>query len=268
MKHLMILMALVSMTAFADFKDLYNEYKASGFTNEELTKLYSLLVDSNDYQDFNRFKKAVATPYLPLDAHAGDKFYQALSWYKDTTMGNRDGKLTLDEITRITDAEVHNYLKLVFAGRGPEETIGTWKMIQKLGLLKRDIVADFRDHYSYTPRTMMEINHNDPWNALHTIDSDEEFQEMVIEKSFVRPVLVKFGLTYCVHCLLMENMGSVPAVEKKYRDHIELNQIAKREGVSSSPYFILYFNGEKINQGYVFPDHLGNGMEDFLSSIL
>ena len=104
-----------------------------------------------------------------------------------------------------------------------------------------------------------------------------------VRASFRRPVLVKFGLTYCIHCLLLENMGSVPAVAGKYADEIDVvklwwnphdpemsqvNQIAGEEGVSSSPWFILYIDGAQVKSGYAFPDQNGSGMEDFIGPFL
>ena len=104
----------------------------------------------------------------------------------------------------------------------------------------------------------------------------------MIKASFHKPVLVKFG-TYCVHCLLLENLGSVPAVDKKYghlvdvykvwwnpknEDYNELNAIAHNEGVKSSPVFLATKNGKQIKSGYAFPDELGEGIEDFITPIL
>ena len=38
--------------------------------------------------------------------------------------------------------------------------------------------------------------------------------------------------------------------------------------VTSSPYFILYENGEVAKSGYGFPDEQGSGMEDFLEGFV
>ena len=51
----------------------------------------------------------------------------------------------------------------------------------------------------------------------NTITSYDDFQRRVTDASWEKPVLIKFGLTYCVHCLLMENLGSVPAVAKNIK---------------------------------------------------
>ena len=105
----------------------------------------------------------------------------------------------------------------------------------------------------------------------------------MIRASWTRPVLVKFGLTYCVHCLLMENLGSVPAVAQRYKGQIdvyklwwnpnepqhfyELNAIASEQGITSSPMFNLYVDGRLIKSEYAFPDEDGSGIEEFLSII-
>ena len=102
----------------------------------------------------------------------------------------------------------------------------------------------------------------------------------MIEASHDKPVLVKFGLTYCAHCLLLEQMGSVPAVAEKYGDAMdvyklwwnphdeamaEITAVAGEQGVTSSPLFILYKDGEIVKSGYGFPDEKGEGLEDFLA---
>ncbi|RLA62717.1 MAG: hypothetical protein DRQ88_07045 [Epsilonproteobacteria bacterium] len=285
MKLLTLLVMLLAIEVKAEtFENLYNEKADDGFNDSELVTLFNALLETpNPKTHVNSFIKAVNTPFLPENAHTGDRFYKALSWYNDTTKGNRDGKFNLDELSSAFQAEVQKYLTITQSRTNIEARIAAWKMIQKLGLLKNQIEARGERgegyFYPYTPKKMFEIDHNNPWNAAHTIDSDVEFRRDVIDASFTKPVLVKFGLTYCVHCLLLENLGSVPAVEKRYRDSIdvhklwwnpksedysELNNIAKREGVKSSPYFILYKDGKKINEGYAFPDDQGEGMEEFL----
>ena len=82
----------------------------------------------------------------------------------------------------------------------------------------------------------------------------------------------------------MENLGSVPAVSRKYesklsvyklwwnpkdpRNFDELNQIANEEGITSSPMFNLYINGRLVKSGYAFPDEDGSGLEDFLKNYI
>ena len=48
----------------------------------------------------------------------------------------------------------------------------------------------------------------------------------------------------------------------------EITRVAGEQGVTSSPFFILYENGEIVKSGYGFPDEKGEGMEDFLKGVL
>ena len=82
----------------------------------------------------------------------------------------------------------------------------------------------------------------------------------------------------------MENLGSVPAVAKRYKNKLnvyklwwnpnqpsvfrELNQIASQEHVTSSPVFNLYINGRLVKSEYAFPDEDGSGLEEFLEGYL
>ena len=133
-------------------------------------------------------------------------------------------------------------------------------------------------YYPYQPIEMSQIDFNDPWNVKYTIDDREEFNRRVLVASHFKPVLVKFGLIYCIHCMLLENIGAMPAVAEKYghvmnvyklwwnpkNPHMRvLNNLAREEGVEDSPYFILYINGRAVRAGYAFPDENGEGMESF-----
>ena len=251
---------LAPLSAKAEsYQNLFKNYSSEGFTDKELVTMYKELIKTpNANRYVKSFIQAVSNPYAPTNSHTGAKFFKALSWYNDTTKGNRDGLFTIRELNQVIKKEVNTYCSHLQNNSKEEDRIGSWKMIQKLKLLEREIKSFGHRGYRYQPRAMFEINHENPWNAAHTLYNKDEFQRRVIEASFTKPVLVKFGLTYCVHCLLLENLGSVPAVEKKYRDSIdvykvwwnpkgqdytELNQIAKDQGVTSSPFFILYKNG-------------------------
>lgn len=281
----LILIGAFSFQAQAgEYEGLYQEYSAEGFTDDELVELFKeLFLEPTPKLHFQSYMAAVKSPYAPEGSHTGAAFFKALSWYNDTTKGNRDGRFDLTELAQTIDSEMKTYIGLLQKGNDIEARLRSWKMIQKLTLLNREIVKNGEGFYAYEPKAMFEIDHNNPWNAANTIDSKEEFNRDVIEASFTKPVMVKFGLTYCVHCLLLENLGSVPAVGKKYQDvmntkklwwnpksedYKELNDIATEQGVTSSPYFILYVNGEQVNSGYAFPDENGNGVEEFLAPIL
>ncbi len=273
-----------SETSYNEYRNLFESYKSEDFKDEELKSLFDKLVRLPNNRPFIRsYIRAVQTPYAPVGSHAGEKFFKSLSWYNDTTKGNKDGIFTLQELDNVFNNEVRTYLNHLQRGSADEARIASWKMLQKLRLLQKEITRLGQPGYYYTPRAMFEIDHNSPWNRHHTIHGQRDFEERVIKASFHKPVLVKYGLTYCVHCLLLENLGSVPAVHERY-GHLtdvykvwwnpkneafaELNQIANEEGVTSSPVFILYKDGKQIKKGYAFPDEHGEGIEDFIAPIL
>ena len=302
---LSLFLSLTSMATETEFENeleylsmwhsKYNEYSEDGFTDSEFVKLSEMLNAGRIYEskhDHSEFylevlRDATASIFVPEDYHAGDSFLAALAWYNDTTKGNGDGFFTIDELKDVDDVYSEDYLTALLSGTGllrNEEPVSTgerikmWKMLQKLTILKMEMENDDLDAYPYSRREMKEIDFNDPWNAQHTITDAKDFQTRVIQASYERPVLVKFGLTYCIHCLLLENLGSVPMVAKKYADHAdvyklwwnpknseydELNGVAYSQGVSSSPWFILYENGEIVKSAYAFPDENGDGMEEF-----
>ena len=262
------------------FMDIIESKKDIGFQESDLATMYNLISNEEEGQ---LFIEAVSNPYAPASSHTGEKFFKALSWYKDTVSGNRDGAYTLSELQQNFQQEAVNYIKLLQSGASESDRIQTWKWLQKLTLLQTEIEAQNSSYYPYEPRAMSGINFEEPWNAAHTIMTKDDFQKRVLDASYDRPVLIKFGLTYCIHCLLLENLASVPAVERKYRDAIdvykiwwnpkdtdynETNAIAQEQGVTSSPYFILYVNGQQVNAGYAFPDSAGEGMEEFLAPVL
>ena len=263
-------------------------FAESGYTDDELVQLWDLLLETRDPGTLlTSYRQAVVRPAVPENPHSGDGFLAAVAWYKDTTGSDGDGAFTLTELTWAMDEEARQYISIIQSGGTTENRIHSWKWIQKLTLVEKAVLARIDRGedawYPYEPTAMQTIDENDPWNAAHTIDDREEFQTRVIRASFRRPVLVKFGLTYCIHCLLLENMGSVPAVAGKYADEIDVvklwwnphdpemsqvNQIAGEEGVSSSPWFILYIDGAQVKSGYAFPDQNGSGMEDFIGPFL
>ena len=45
----------------------------------------------------------------------------------------------------------------------------------------------------------------------------------------------------------------------------EISDLARDEGVTSSPFFILYEDGKAVKAGYAFPDEKGDGMRTNLT---
>ena len=172
---------------------------------------------------------------------------------------------------------------MIGSANSTDERRQTWKHIQKLSLLEREIQAQGETYYPYDAAKMMQINHNNAWNAAHTIDSAAEFDAKVRQASYDKPVLVKYGLTYCMHCLLLEQLDSVHAVADKYGDDLdvykvwwnpndpamaEISNLTTNEGVTSSPYFMVYKDGQVVREGYAFPDEKGNGVEHLLQGVV
>lgn len=274
--------ALVTITVLflssSAFADSYNE-----------AEVYSLYQKAKRDQHISRYEfdkivEAARNPYASTTSHAGSKFLEALSWYNDITLGNKDGKFSLSELRNAFEGQLEKYLISLFQEHSPSQRMSNWKMLQKLEILRKVIKQNGRNYYSYNTNKLSKISHNNDWNRKNTITSISDFNKRVINGSWNRPVLVKFGLTYCVHCLLMEHLGSVPAVSRKYEGKMdvyklwwnpndsqrfyELNYIASQEGITSSPTFNLYIDGKLVKSEYAFPDEDGSGLEDYLGGFI
>ncbi|MBL90410.1 MAG: hypothetical protein CMH56_01170 [Myxococcales bacterium] len=270
-------------------QDIHDEFATDGWTDEELKTYIDHVVSAPEPREhLSPLWAAVLNPKMPDEEHQDQKFFEVLSWYIDkSTSGRGDGQLSLREVEEQLAVYGQRYLS---TSQDPEQQISrlqNWKFIQKLRLLQKEIHSRMARgegaHYPYSPRDMMTIDGAEAWNAANTIESRAAFNKDVLEASFHKPVLVKYGLTYCAHCLLLEQLGSVPALAKKYADELtvkklwwnphdpnmeEITRLAGEEGVTSSPYFILYENGEVAKSGYGFPDEQGSGMEDFLEGFV
>ncbi len=276
MKNLLSILVLIFIT-------ISSRSMAAEFNESEIFDIYKKATRDGQVTRYEADKiiHAAQNPYSPTSSHAGNKFLEALSWYNDITVGNKDGYFTLRELSVAFDQQVEKYLTVLFQQASATERVSAWKMVQKLKILEKTIKQSGKSYYTYRAKQLGEVSYENEWNRKNTIRSREDFNRRVIEASWRRPVLVKFGLTYCVHCLLMENLGSVPAVAKKYKGQIdvyklwwnpndsrqfgELNTIASEEGITSSPMFNLYIDGKLVKSGYAFPDENGDGMEEFFS---
>ena len=267
-------------------QDIHDEFATDGWTDAELkTYINRILEQSEPREHLSPLWAAVLNPKMPDEEHQDQKFYEVLSWYIDkSTSGPGDGRLSLREVEEQLAVYGQKYLA---TSQDPEQQVSrlqNWKFIQKLRLLQKEIQTRVAQgegpYYPYSPRDMMTIDGAEAWNAEHTLNTRADFNKDVLEASYTRPVLVKYGLTYCAHCLLLEQLGSVPALAKKYEEDLdvkklwwnphdpqmaEITRVAGEQGVTSSPYFILYKDGEAVKNGYGFPDETGAGLEDFLS---
>jgi|GEM_PF-2349421 len=270
--------------------ETYERNQQTGWNDDDLMKFISRAQDSNQLGHyFSKIRAAVANPKLGTEDHSGDRFYEAMAWYTDRTTSSRpDGFLTKTEVQSAIAQAANKYLSLVFnQPNDVNSRLQTWKNIQKLRMLEGQIDKRERRgqgaNYPYRPSVMMSIDSNSTFNQTNTIDTPAEFQRRVIQGSYDKPVIVKYGLTYCMHCLLLEQLGSIPAAQEKYGDSADvfklwwnpndpsmkaISDLATQQGVTSSPYFIVYDQGQPVRAGYAFPDEKGNGLEKLLDGIV
>ncbi|HXU11120.1 MAG TPA: thioredoxin family protein [Candidatus Binatia bacterium] len=257
---------------------------------DELVKSYGELVSSGGLE------AAIRTPALPKDPPQA-AFLDALAWYAAGAPG-KAGHLTRKQLDEQINLGVDSYQVLLKAKaeRGEENDYArtrTWKLIQKYTLLREEMSKPSRKgRYAY-PALRKEAGgaEVDAWDREHTLKSPDEFVAKVCRASFERPVLVKYGNTNCTQCMLFEIIGSVKEIADnpahkgaidvykvwfgfrpdegfagRIRDPERLEALAKAEGVSSSPTFIVYRNGRRYTCGDAFPDE--NGMDERLESCL
>ena len=237
---------------------------------------------------------AILSPTLPKDPPQA-AFLDALAWFAAGTP-DKAGTLTraqLDEFMRV-QAEAYRNLLKAKVERGEANDYArtrTWKVIQKLTLLRDEMDRPARQGAYAYPAIARAPGGDDPWEREHTLRSPEEFGTKVCAASHQRPVLVKFGNTNCTQCMLFEMIGSVREIAEspahkgsldvykvwfgfkpdasfagKIRDPERLDDLAKAEGVRSSPSFIVYRNGRRYPCGDAFPD--GNGLDEKLEACL
>jgi hypothetical protein len=269
----------------ADLNGLFQQYADAGWNDERLSSFMQKADAQGELVNYiDQIKQAVLSPKLGANAHTGDRFFEAVAWYTDkTVVRSGDGALTLGELRAAMDQKANEYLSMVGSPERADQRMQTWKNVEKLALLEREILSKGNTAYAYDPAKMMQVNYNNEWNAAHTIKSAAGFDAKVRQASFEKPVLVKYGLTYCMHCLLLEQLDSVRAVADKYGDDLdvhkvwwnpndpamaEISDLTVNEGVSSSPYFMVYKDGEVVRQGYGFPDEKGQGLEELLDGVV
>jgi hypothetical protein len=265
----------------ASLNGLYQTLAAGGWNDDKLVQFIEEAKQQGKVQQFsNEIWDAVLTPEFNPNGHAGARFYEALAWYTDKTLGTADGRISLAEIQAAKNAKAQEYFSHYGDPSKADARRQTWKWLQKLSMLDHQIRSSGATGYDYDAQAMGSVNHSSAWNQANTIDSRAEFNSDVIQASFNKPVLVKYGLTYCMHCLLLEQLDSVHAVANRHANDIdvkkvwwnphdpafaELNAIAGEQGVTSSPFFVLYDQGQPVSAGYAFPDENGDGMDALLN---
>jgi len=237
---------------------------------------------------------AILDPSLP-DHSPRTAFLDALAWFAAGTPRGA-GTLTMVQLDEFLHGQARYYerllrSKVVSAEANDYPRTRTWKVIQKLTLLRREMSgSSHAGTYSF-PAISMAPDRDDPWEREHTLSSPEEFAAKVCAGSHDRPILVKFGNTNCTQCMLFEMIGSVKEVAQNpaYRDSLDvykvwwgmqpddsfagrirnperLDDLADAEGVHSSPYFIVYRDGRRYPCGGAFPD--GGGMDEDLDACI
>jgi hypothetical protein len=264
------------------------EPASSSWEDGALVASYGELMASGELE------AAIRNPARPGEAPQS-AFLEALAWFA-AGMPDEAGTLTLAELDGFVDNQVslyHGYLK-ARVEEGVENDYPrtrTWKVIQKLALLRDQMMrSPFDGTYDY-PSLREATSADDPWERAHTVSSEEDFRAKVCEGSKERPVLVKFGNTNCTQCMLFELTGSIKDFAEsednrgaidvykvwwglrpdssftgRIQDPTRLDELAQAEGVHSSPYFIVYRNGRRYPCGGAFPD--AHGSDEELQSCL
>jgi len=270
-------------------ESLHAAFAEDGWTDAELRAYIDAIIASPDPRaHLGALETAVLDPALPAEAHRDPRFYEVLAWYLDKkAAAGADGRLSLAEVRDLLVKQGRAYLSQALDPEQATSRLQSWKMIQKLRLLEAEIVARAEAGegawYPYRPRQMATIDQASDWNAANTVDSRAEFEDRVLRGSETQAVLVKFGLTYCAHCLLLDHLGAVPAVARRYAGSLdvvklwwnphdpamaEITSVAREQGVTSSPWFIVYRDGQAVRSGYGFPDENGEGLEELLAGIV
>jgi hypothetical protein len=254
-----------------------------------------LVAAYHDLVAAGRLEAAVRSPSLPKEPPQ-PMFLEALAWYAAGTP-RTPGVLDAAELDRKIDAEVKSYMQMLEAKvekGAPNDypRTRTWKLIQKYTLLENAMAKpEHARGYAYDAMALAKSEDAADWDREHTLQSADEVTAKVCRPSHDRPVVVKYGNTNCTQCMLFEIIGSVQSFADspshrgkvdvykvwfghepdssfagRIRNPKRLDDLAKAEGVSSSPTFIVYRNGRRYPCGEGFPDEQGH--DEHLESCL
>lgn len=247
-----------------------------------------LVASYKDLATSGGLEAAVRTPALPKDPPQ-PMFLEALAWFAAGTP-ETSGVLTPARLDEKITGEVRAYMQLLKAKVERAEQndyprTRTWKLIQKYTLLRDSLSKpEHAGGFKYSEMgTVAAVAGADAWDREHTLRSADEVADKVCRVSYDRPVLIKYGNTNCTQCMLFEIIGSIQNFAEntahhgkvdvykvwwgyrpdesfagRIRDPKRLDELAKAEGVGSSPYFIAYRNGRRYPCGDAFPDESGN----------
>ena len=111
------------------------------FNESDIFDLYKKAIRDGRVSRYEAIEiiNATKSPYSPISSHAGNKFLEALAWYNDITVGNKDGFFTLRELETAFDQQVEKYLTVLFQQATATERLSAWKMVQKLKILEKPL---------------------------------------------------------------------------------------------------------------------------------
>jgi len=256
---------------------------ATDWTDDKIVELARSTPDASVPAESPALRDAILHPVAP-DGGRPDSFFAALAAYYDA---NHDGRFTSQELDAVIDAYAARYADLLreSLAKGPQQELAaqyrvkTWKMLQKMVLLRDTLKQRNEAEWRYTPAVASPANV--AWDKEHTLSGAADFKERVCAASSKQPVLVKFGSTQCADCMLMEHTQGVRVAAEKGGDNFALyklwwgpnvpeenDRVRKAEGIKSSPTFVVYRDGRRYPCGFAFVDETGAGLESCLATTL
>ena len=135
----------------ADLNGLFQQYADAGWNDERLSSFMQKADAQGELVNYiDQIKQAVLSPKLGANAHTGDRFFEAVAWYTDkTVVRSGDGALTLGELRAAMDQKANEYLSMVGSPERADQRMQTWKNVEKLALLEREILSKGNTAYAY-----------------------------------------------------------------------------------------------------------------------
>lgn len=284
MNTLIVTLALTVLAAGEAAADSSAPAAATRWTDDKIVQLASSMAPvGSEPAKPELLRQAVMNPVFP-DEGRPDPFFEALSAYFDE---NHDGRFTAQEVDRTAEIYAARYTDLLreSLAKGPQQRLSamfrvkTWKMLQKILLLKKTLAERGSPEWRYAlvnPKAP-----NEAWDRENTLSNAADFQRRVCDASAKTPVIVKFGSTQCADCTLMEYTQGIRTAAEKYAGRYSLlkfwwgpnlpddnDRLRKAEGAKGSPTFVVYKKGRRYPCGFAFLDVEGAGLEACLATAL
>jgi hypothetical protein len=262
---------------------LFQSLGTGGWTDDKIVQLATAVATTGTPSDAPLVQEAILNPMFPEEGRP-QAFFDALASYFDE---NHDGHFTADEVDQTVQTYAARYRDLLreSLAKGPSQSLSasyrtkTWKMLQKILLLKKTLKDRSLAEWRYQPFTPSRPSK--AWDKEHTLADAADFKQRVCDASAKTPVIVKFGSTQCADCTLMEYTQGVRLAGEKNKDKLSLYKfwwgpnlppendgLRKAEGVKSSPTFAVYRGGRRYSCGFAFLDESGNGLDSCLSAAM